>query len=192
MGIIRKTSLPIIDLLQKISIKDLNRDNILKYSSYTGTVNFFRNGVKTGSVNIRTDISDKDSFIRIFYSLNNKKYDYVIQLIKVPSNLKNECFYYYFKCPVTGNKSSKLYLVDGIFRARSSFKYIYDSQTESKLSRNFLLFYSSLDKINKIEKKLSRLSNSNIDRKDKFNGLIKKLAKLEKKQNSVLEFISVM
>lgn len=188
MGIMRKTNLPIIDLLQTISIKSLNKDNILRHSSYTGMINFFRNGIQTGSINIQTKISNEESYIRVSYNIKDKKYDYVIQLLKVQSNLKRDCFYYYFLCPVTGNKSTKLYLVNGIFRARTSFKYIYDSQTESKFTRDLLSFYDSFTKINKIEKKLFRLYKSNIDRKDKSNSLIKRLDKLENKQNLVMKY----
>jgi hypothetical protein len=95
-------------------------------------------GEQVASVSYESDTHNKqDSFLRIHYTLTKeqKKIDYKIQLSRTQANYGGERFW--FICPVTGRRVSKLYLPSGgdIFASRHAYKLLYACQNEGYKDR---------------------------------------------------------
>lgn len=75
------------------------------------------------------------SWIRLEYSINSTPMDYKVYLTSTPCNFGG--IRWWWLCPSTGQKVSKLYLPSGgtIFAARSAHQLAYSSQREAGIDR---------------------------------------------------------
>lgn len=96
-----------------------------------------RDGRTIAQITIVARMGDAHPSIAVFYSYYGESKAYKIQLDFTPSNLPDhaDTGYYYFICPVTGNRCRKLYLVNGQFMSRKAFRPLYPIQTMSRQSR---------------------------------------------------------
>ena len=127
----------LFDDLKTVSISFLNKHGYLKVGQWQqGSINWSRNGSKTGSISIMVDTIAKEKYLELNYACNGSDIRYRIQLITVPSNL-GKGLIWYFICPNTGKRCKKLYLNQCYFYHRSAFKNcMYEKQTQSKKSRD--------------------------------------------------------
>lgn len=153
-----------LDDCQFISIKDFGkRWNLLQEGLYKhGSVNWYRGGEDDHFASISYIIDNRDintPFIQLKYSIDGyqgkKHYDYKVYFERVKSNLPNNKGYrWYFKCPVTGKRCSKLRLYGGYFMHLTQDVLIYDSQNRSKRWRMWDNLLGPI-KLEKLEEKLS-------------------------------------
>ncbi|MBS1487305.1 MAG: hypothetical protein JST43_06910 [Bacteroidetes bacterium] len=101
----------------------------------SGTLNWSRNGNKTGSISIRVNTQHESPYLELDYKYNEAPINYRVQLVSAPSNL-GKGVVWYFVCPHTGKRCRKLYLADTYFYHREAFRgCMYEKQTQSKKYR---------------------------------------------------------
>jgi hypothetical protein len=115
-------------------------------------------------IKIQSDFSNQNKKIRLAYQIESSsgklyEMDYYIQLESIPSNLgRGEVFY--FKCPISGQRSRILYLAYGspIFKARQSYqiRIFYHSQICSKNEYHKERMQSLDTKIQNLESKIRK------------------------------------
>jgi len=87
------------------------------------------------SIHIHVDTRSGNPYMELFYKHDGDVIQYKIELVSMPSNLGNGILWY-FICPVSGKRARKLYLIDGEFVHRDSYKGgIYSSQVLSHKDR---------------------------------------------------------
>jgi hypothetical protein len=128
------------DDLKTVSICFLTKHGYLKPNQWqSGTINWSRNGNKTGSISIQVNNQTESPYLELDYKCNETQIKYRVQIISVPSNLRKGVVWY-FVCPHTGKHCRKLYLFNGYFYHRSACGGgMYETQTQSK-------FYRTLEK----------------------------------------------
>ena len=122
----------------KLDISSLKKWGYLEYNKVkTGTVNWFVNGNITNSISIKVNNKTDFPFIEFAYRYNEEIKRYKIFISTLPSNL-NKGHNYYFTCSISNKRCRKLYLINGFFAHRQSFKgCMYKNQTLSKKTRIF-------------------------------------------------------
>jgi len=101
----------------------------------SGTLNWSRNGNRTGSISIKANTHNEQPYIELDYKYKNEPRNYKVFLTSTPSNL-NRGKIWYFICPQTKKRCRKLYSIDGYFLHREAFKgCMYETQTQSKKYR---------------------------------------------------------
>ena len=101
----------------------------------SGTLNWSRNGNKTGSISIRVSTQPKSPYLELDYKYNEAPIKYRVQLVSAPSNL-GKGVVWYFACPQTNKRCRKLYSIGGYFLHREAFNgCMYETQTQSKKYR---------------------------------------------------------
>lgn len=123
------------DVLQ-IHISKLKRWGYLNPQQIkSGTINWSRNEIKTGSASIKANTCSEQPYIELNYKCNNESRNYKVYLTSTPSNL-NRCKIWYFICPHTKKRCRKLYLIGDYFLHRLAFMgCMYETQTKSKRDR---------------------------------------------------------
>lgn len=124
----RHSSIPtLLDECKTITISFLKKYGYLKpNNAQSGVITWSRNGVTTGTINIRVNTTD-DIILVLDYKCNGKPGNYSIHFVSVPLNL-GKGNVSYFLCPTTGKRCRKLYLGDTYFLHRDAFKgCFYDS-----------------------------------------------------------------
>jgi hypothetical protein len=126
----------IYDDLKTVSISFLTKNGYLQQNQWrSGTVNWSRNGKKTGSISIGVYTQPENSYLELDYKCSETPINYKVKLTCTPSNL-GKGVVWYFICPSTGKRCRKLYLADTYFYHRSAFKgCMYEKQTQSKKGR---------------------------------------------------------
>lgn len=124
------------DDLKTVSISFLTKHGYLKPNQWqSGTINWSRNGNKTGSISIRVNTQPESPYLELDYKCNQAPINYRVQLVSARSNL-GKGVVWYFICPHTGKRCRKLYLADTYFYHRSAFRgCMYETQTQSKKYR---------------------------------------------------------
>jgi len=135
----------------KISVTKLKEWGYLEPEQIkNGTISWSSNGNPTGSISIRVNTCNEQSFIELDYKYRDEPRNYKIQLVSVPSNL-GKGLIWYFLCPQTKKRCRKMYSIGGYFLHREAFQgCMYESQTHSK-------YYRSLDKTLKAYFRTDRL-----------------------------------
>jgi hypothetical protein len=101
----------------------------------SGTLNWSRNGYKTGSISIKVDTHSEQPYIELDYKYRDEPRNYKVYLTSTPTNL-NRGEIWYFICPQTKKRCRKLYLIGGYFLHREAFNgCMYETQTQSKKYR---------------------------------------------------------
>jgi hypothetical protein len=126
----------LIDELKNIGIPFLTKHGYLIPNRWKhGTINWERNGNKTGSISIEVNTESEAPHIWLKYKCNETPINCRVQLVSVPSNL-GKGLVWYFICPLTGKRCRKLYLANTYFYNRLAFDgAMYQKQTQSKKSR---------------------------------------------------------
>ena len=127
-----------------LSISDLRKwGYLIKGSFKSGTVKVTRNGHERASYSISVNTLKDQPELTFNYTIaerhstEKRSIEYSVELVQVPSNL-GKGFRYYFVCPSTGKRASKLYKAPGsdYFLHREAYPYLmYDSQIQSKKYR---------------------------------------------------------
>lgn len=100
-----------------------------------GTINWSRDGNRTGSISIMANTRSEQPYIELDYKYRDEPRKYKVFLTLTRSNL-NRGKIWYFICPVTKKRCRKLYSIGGYFLHREAFKgCLYETQTESKKYR---------------------------------------------------------
>ena len=125
--------------VKRVEISFLKKHGYLKPEQIqSGTINWSRNGDKTGSISIVVDTVNICPFIGLKYNFNDEPRKYRVNLISIPSNFgKGEIWY--FRCPRTNKLCRKLYSIGGYFYHRNAFKgSMYECQIYSHKDRDML------------------------------------------------------
>lgn len=125
------------DDLKTVSISFLTKYGYLKPNQWqSGTINWSRNGIKTGSISIRVNTEPEYPYIELDYKCNEAPINYRVQLVSAPSNL-GKGVVWYFICPFSSTRCRKLYLANNCFYHRSAIGGgMYEKQTRTKLYRD--------------------------------------------------------
>lgn len=168
------------DDVKTLSIADLKKLGYLVPNNWRrGTVIWWRRGKKIGSIRVSVDIGYTSGMMELDYLYGEEPVKYKIPLESIPSNLGNGLVWY-FRCPHTGKRCRKLYGAGKYFLHRDAFPgCLYESQIQSKFSRQFQKAFGWLFDIEKIEGELGQKY-----RKRHYGGkptpLSKKLEKLNR------------
>ena len=101
----------------------------------SGTLNWSRNGNKTGSISIRVNTHSEQPYLELDYKYRDEPRNYKVSLVSMPSNL-GKGLIWYFLCPETNKRCRKLYSIGGYFSHREAFNgCMYETQTKSKTYR---------------------------------------------------------
>lgn len=101
----------------------------------SGTLNWSRNGNKTGSISIKVNTHSEQPYIELDYKYRDEPRSYKVSLVSMPSNL-GKGLIWYFLCPQTNKRCRKLYSIGGYFLHREAFNgCMYETQTQSKKYR---------------------------------------------------------
>ena len=178
----------LLDNVLQISISKLKKWGYLTPNQVkTGSISWSRNDRKIGSISIKADMrfcyNDLDhsefSYIELEYNCNKERVKYQIPLVSLPSNIGKGRILY-FKCPDTGKRCRKLYLVGKRFLHREAFKgCMYSTQIESKLDRLSRLVFRTTDKL--FEQEYSRYFKKTYNGKTtkKYSRLIEKITRAQ-------------
>lgn len=130
----------LFDEALQISISRLKEWNYLNREQIkNGKLTWSRNGNKTASISIKVNTQSENPYIELDYKYNDEPRIYKVQLVSIPSNLRNGVIWY-FLCPQTNKRCRILYSIGGYFFHRKAFTgCMYESQTKSK-------YYRELDK----------------------------------------------
>ena len=102
----------------------------------SGTINWSRNGNRTGSISITANTRSEQPYIELDYKYKDEPRKYKVYLTSTRSNLDLGEIWY-FVCPQTKKRCRKLYSVGGYFLHREAFPgCLYETQTQSKKYRN--------------------------------------------------------
>lgn len=138
-----------------LSIKDLRIAGLLSYpdtQTFTYSDSF--------KVKVESFINQSEAFILV--KVNTLFIDQEIKLYKMKSNLSG--YYFYFICPSTGVKCSKLFLPKGYykFQSRKAYSMVYYQQQRSKKKRKITSLARHEKKLNDLilflSKKYAKLS----------------------------------
>ena len=101
----------------------------------SGTINWSRNGNRTGSISITANTRSEQPYIELDYKYKDEPRKYKVYLTSTRSNL-NLGEIWYFLCPQTKKRCRKLYSIGGYFLHREAFNgCMYETQTQSKKYR---------------------------------------------------------
>jgi len=127
----RASTIPFLfDQVRSITTSDLKAWGYLgREHTKSGIILWKLENKVTGKMKLTVN---KNSFILMEYSCNEKNYKYCIKVISKPSNLSiGEVWF--FICPITGKVCRKLHFIGGVFAHRSSLPSgMYSTQTQSK------------------------------------------------------------
>ena len=102
----------------------------------SGSINWSRNGNRTGSISITANTRSEKPYIELDYKYKDQPRKYKVYLTSIRSNLDLGKIWY-FLCPQTKKRCRKLYSVGGYFLHREAFNgCMYEIQTQSKKYRN--------------------------------------------------------
>lgn len=131
----------LINDLKSISIGELSKWGYTRVGFWkSGTITWSRNGEKTGSIGIATDVEETRAVLNLSYTCDGKSLDYDVLLERKPSNL-GRGWVWYMRCPRTGKRCRKLYLYNAYFVSRAAIPGFYEAQTQSKKYRRECKFY---------------------------------------------------
>lgn len=130
--------MPVIyDSLKMVTISFLKSRNYLEPDSFKGgNIQWSRNGQPDGNIDIKVNTVEERPYLELDYKANGTPINYRVQLVTIPSNLGFGQIWY-FLCPVTGKRCRKLYLATNYFYHRTACRGMYDTQVQSKKSRDF-------------------------------------------------------
>jgi len=144
----------------RIEMSYLFSKNMLKENSLVrGNITWNNRGVKTGDIGFISVINESEKYIRLIYTNTNHstnevvKYDYLVNIIPVKSNL-GKGYVYYFECPISKRLCRVLYQAysSGYFKSRQAFqnRIYYPLQTISKKYYSLQRYYDLESLLNKI------------------------------------------
>lgn len=104
-----------------------------------------------GTIGIMVSLQASNEFIEFDYECNGVNYRYQVKLVSVKSNLGKGGHLWYFLCPETGARCSKLYFHDNEFVSRKSIpNAFYRGEVKSKKWRINDKNYNQFDRLSKI------------------------------------------
>lgn len=154
------------DSLKKISIVFLKEHGYLS-GWCSGTMTWSRNGEKTGSINIQSEISESQQYLRITYTQTDNDtsekndFDYKIPLTTTLCHYGGKR--YWFICPwykngvYCGKRVGVLYKNGDYFACRHCYDLTYESCNASRFSRLFNVGMD-VDELDKLGASIKRCS----------------------------------
>ncbi len=152
------------DSLKQVSVYFLKKHGYFS-SGISGTMTWSRNGEKTGSTGIQSNIDDSEQYIRFTYTQTDRDtgekqdFDYKVPLITTPCHFGG--FRYWFQCPwyangvYCGRRVGVLYLGGKHFACRHCYNLTYESQKLSGIWKTFGNV-TSAPELDEMEAKLKR------------------------------------
>jgi hypothetical protein len=131
----------ILEDLIPLTITNLNAlFNLSRLGNRTRVMNIYESGpidtFMIASLLITLNIEIRDDFIILEFDINNQTVKQHINLFCQLSSF-GKGYWYYFKCPITGEKCKKLYYWEQKFVSRAAIPgVLYKRQIESKSFRN--------------------------------------------------------
>ncbi len=124
------------DHVEQVTITSLKR---LGYFQPTGTVRgsygWTCNGESTGRITISVNLTEK--YVELDYLRYERPYNYRVRLECIPAHFGG--YNWYFICPATGRRCSKLYGIGDQFLSRFAYPdTMYSKQIESKSGREMI------------------------------------------------------
>lgn len=146
----RSTSAHILDELKALSIADLKRFGYLHPGTRTGTLSWSYYGNPTGNVSVAMQMWENAGYLRFAYTYNQTQdFQYNVHLIALPTNL-GIGQRWYFICPRTGKRCTKLFVANGYFQHREGIPgAMYRSQTRSHYRRSLDKYWNANDRLHR-------------------------------------------
>jgi len=114
--------LPNYDHCKTLSISDLRRLGYHDfYENKTSTISWTLNGEKVASISIGVRLASDGPYLQLSYKFNDLPINYTVKLVYAPTNLGKGTIWY-FLCPHTGKRCTKLYAVGEYFLHREAYK----------------------------------------------------------------------
>lgn len=129
------------DWLKQVSVYFLKENGYFRNCWMSGTVTWSRDGEKTGSISLQSNINDHEKYVRFIYTQTNRdtgekqSLDYKIPLVATPCHFGG--FRYWFQCPwyvngvCCGRRVGVLHLGDKYFACRHCNNLTYESRNVS-------------------------------------------------------------
>lgn len=140
-----------VESVCKLDLRIMLKDDSIQRNRHIGGSMSWERG---GSISFESKLYENEKYLRVMYTTTDRygiaeNYDYKIQLVSVPSNLKKGTVLY-FKCPRTGKRARVLYSAYGndLFLHRDYYKdhhgkrLFYNSQTTSKDWYNNTMYFN--------------------------------------------------
>lgn len=133
-----------------VNISNLKKWGYLKADQLkNGSIFWTSNGQRTSTIGITVNMFAASPYIELDYKCNGNLINYSLQIVSVPSNIGRGNLLY-FRCPATGKRCRKLYLIDGRFLHRKAFTgCFYEKQTYSKRNRGLFRSFETLTETDK-------------------------------------------
>lgn len=133
-----------LDEVKSISISALKKWGYLKKDGFkSGTLTWSRFGEVHSSIGIKLNYF-YEPYLEVDYTWRDQSINYRVNLVSVPSNLgKGDVFY--FLCPKTLKRCSKLYFNGGYFVHREATGLIYSQQAYSKKDRALVRIFNHIN-----------------------------------------------
>lgn len=124
---------PLFDTALQISITQLKKGGLMKEGEITkGVIEWKRDGEIYASINVIVSMKEFPYKVVLAYERNGHKVTSFFDLYRMESNL-GKGHYYFFICPVTGQRARKLYLIGNYFLHREAYSgCMYAIQTRSR------------------------------------------------------------
>jgi hypothetical protein len=131
------------DEVKRVSISGLKRLGYLRPNAVVrGPLRWTRGGEPSGSIGVTVSLPDR--FIELGYKYNGEQVTYRVKLECIPAHFGGSNWY--FICPYTGRRCSKLYGIGKYFLSRFAYpSAMYSKQTESKRYREFSNAWKALE-----------------------------------------------
>lgn len=146
----------LVEDCRSISISNLKKWRFLE-GYKIGSITWSIGGKSVSSIRVTSYLSDESPSIELDYTASDssgteEKFCYEILLERIPSNL-GRGFRYYFYCPFTGVRCTKLHKPPGskIFAHRTHWKSLYyKDQIEAKRWRSYSALLSTEEKLKQL------------------------------------------
>ncbi len=140
------------DDLQTISIVHLVKEGYLTPGTETDLTIALTE--PPGEVRLHINTILPQQHLRFTCTFNEQIFDYVINLVSLPSHL-NSSLLWYFICPFTGARCRKLYFADGYFLPRTAINGTYYKKTLGTKVRSTVTRASKISAISKMLEKVN-------------------------------------
>lgn len=147
------------DYLKQVSVTFLNKNDYFSCGFHSGSINWSRQGMKTGNISIRSYISEDEQYVELIYTQTDRTSEEKTDLdYKIPL-ITSSCHFggkrYWFKCPwysngvYCGRRVGVLYLSDKYFACRHCNNLTYNSRNLGGLSKTAgqVISYPYLDEL---------------------------------------------
>lgn len=145
----------LFDTVKQVTIKALKQMGYFGYySPRSGTYGWTCNGEPSGRISVTVSLPDR--YVELDYKCDGKPINYRVRLERLPKHFGG--YEWYFICPTTGKRCSKLYMIGEYFLSRHAYpSAMYSKQTESKRWRVLSAVMGTIDDENRLGRRYAKL-----------------------------------